>query len=430
MIVVFSKHSTSRLQYVLSELLERRMGIPYTIVTQLTDFQSDTARVKINYTAEPVAGSVHIKPHGLLSETGIRDLSVEVNRHDEWNMVFWTNTSEEVPFDVFAATFYLLSRYEEYVNPIRDEHGRFEAKHSLAFQHHFLRVPVIEVWAAQLKKIFLGIDPGLIFTKHTYTRLSTIDVDFAFKYKGVGIKRWTGKLFRSLLSLKLADAADQLLVSTGLKRDPYDTFDQIHKTTNSGLAYFMLMNASGGHDKATNFKCLTSIAGMLKEHANFIGIHPSYQSNTEHQVLNEEISALKSLTGSPVKHSRNHFLKLALPQTYQRVIAAGIECDYTMMYADAPGFRAGTCFPFFFYDLSREQTTALTVYSTCAMDVTLKDYIRVSPNEAIRILNDMETIARKYQGLFITLWHNSSFIQQEGWREWNRVYTSIFNTKQ
>lgn len=430
MIVFFSQHNTPRLQYVLSELLERRMGIAYAVVTNVEDLLLSSARVKINYTADAIEGTVQVKPHGLLSHTGVKDLSVDVSRHDEWNTLFWANNGGDVPFDVFAAAFFLLSRYEEYTNPVRDEHGRFEAKHSLAFQHHFLQVPVIEVWVEQLKKIFSRIDPGLVFAKHTYTKLSTIDVDFAFKYKGVGLKRWAGKLARSLAGLRLAEATKQLLVSTGLKRDPYDTFEFIHKTTNNGLAYFMLMNNSGGHDKATDVKTLTSIIGMLKEHANFIGIHPSYRSNSEHQLLGEEIDALKKLSGSPVKHSRNHFLKFALPQSYQRLIAAGIEYDYTMLYADAPGFRAGTCFPFLFYDLGREQTTALTVYSTCAMDVTLKDYICASPNEAIRILNDMETIARKYQGLFITLWHNSSFIQEDGWQEWSRVYSGIFNTKQ
>lgn len=429
MIAFFSKHNTPRLQYVLSELFGRRMGIAYVVVTTLDDLEASSARVKINYTADAVPGSLHVKPHGLLSETGIRDLKVDVSRDDKWNTLLWTNNGAEVPFDVFAATFFLLSRYEEYDNPIRDEHGRFEAKHSLAFQHHFLQVPVIEVWTEQLKNIFSALDPGLVFTNHTYTKLSTIDVDFAFKYKGVGIKRWFGKLVRSMLTLKLADATTQLLVSAGLKRDPYDTFGFIHKTTASGLAYFMLMSNKGGYDKATGFQQLTSIIGQLNEHANFIGIHPSYRSNSEHELLSEEINLLKQLSGKSVRYSRNHFLKLALPQTYQRLITAGIEYDYTMLYADAPGFRAGTCFPFSFYDLTKEQKTTLTIYSTCAMDVTFKDYIRASPNEAIRILNDMETIARKYQGLFITLWHNSSFAQQDGWEGWNRVYSGIFNIK-
>lgn len=429
LILVFAPYQSPRLHYVLSELLERRMGLAFKVVTTTDEFHSSAAAIKINYSTQAIEGALQVIPQGLLFETGTRDLSVDVTRDERWNILLWKNNNKDIPFDVFAASFFLLSRYEEYTNPVRDVHGRFEAKHSLAFQHHFLQTPVIEVWVDQLKKQFLEMNSMLKFSKHEFVKLSTIDIDFAFKYKGTGLKRWAGKLAKSLVHVRLGDVLEQLLVTARLKRDPYDTFELIRKTTDSDLAYFMLMGRKGEYDKATGFNTLTSVAAMLKAQASFIGIHPSYRSNSEHDLLNEEIEALKRLTGTPVRHSRNHFLKLSLPQTYQRLAKAGISSDYTMMYADAVGFRAGTCFPFSFYDLSEENLTQLIVYSGCAMDVTLKDYLCLSPAEAIRMLSDMEAVARKYQGLFITLWHNSSFADEAGWKGWDKVYSGIFHTK-
>jgi hypothetical protein len=52
--------------------------------------------------------------------------------------VFCQRQIGDLPFDPLAATFYLVSRYEEYLPFIPDEHGRFPAKQSFAFSNGFL----------------------------------------------------------------------------------------------------------------------------------------------------------------------------------------------------------------------------------------------------------------------------------------------------
>jgi len=51
-----------------------------------------------------------------------------------------------------------------------------------------------------------------------------------------------------------------------------------------------------------------------------------------------------------------------------------------------PGFRAGICSPYNFYDLDIEVETKLRVHPFMVMDGTLKDYMKLTPTDAIETL--------------------------------------------
>ena len=67
---------------------------------------------------------------------------------EQINSVFGT-----VDFDIFGAAFYLISRYEEYLPHTKDNHHRYLAYQSLAYQQHFLELPLVNIWAVELKKV-------------------------------------------------------------------------------------------------------------------------------------------------------------------------------------------------------------------------------------------------------------------------------------
>ena len=79
-------------------------------------------------------------------------------------------------------------------------------------------------------------------------------------------------------------------------------------------------------------------------------------------MIRVEKQRLEHILGETVYHNRFHFLRFTLPQSYQQLLACGISDDYSMGYADQIGFRAGTCTPFYFYDLENEIQTTLKVH--------------------------------------------------------------------
>jgi hypothetical protein len=111
-----------------------------------------------------------------------------------------------------------------------------------------------------------------------------------------------------------------------------------------------------------------------------------------------------------------------MPETYQSYVDAGIRYDYTMGYADEPGFRAGIARPFHFYDLLKEKRTALTVIPFQVMDGTLRQYLHLSPDAAMVVVRSLISATRRSGGLFVSVWHNTSLTETNGWEGWRKVF--------
>jgi hypothetical protein len=153
-----------------------------------------------------------------------------------------------------------------------------------------------------------------------------------------------------------------------------------------------------------------------------VGVHPSYRSNDAIEILDKEIKRVETLTQQTVVRSRQHYLKLSLPETYRRLLQLGIKEDWTLGFAERIGWRAGITTPFYWFDLERNEATDLLLYPNAAMDVTLQQYMKYSPDEAKTALKTLAERCQSVDGTFITIWHNSSFYDQEGWADWDSVF--------
>lgn len=411
MVTVLTTQYTERLQYILTELLGNRLGIRYAVTTNVNDFNATTG-VKINYTSTQQENSLQIIPADLLFENNIKKQKIDVINDETWHTILWPNKSGEIPFDVFAASFYLLSRYEEYGDTNRDHHGRFEAKNSIAFNHDFLQFPLVDHWCEMLKEKLKAINPNIAFKQHQFNAITTVDIDFAYLYHGLDMKRWTGKLVKSILRFDLNAILIQIKSTLNVKYDPYNTYQFIRKTVRGKLGYFLLMSNNGGHDKniKVNGNAFKTLVKELYQNSDFIGIHPSYASNQNFKMLIEEQGKLSDIIKQKIDCSRQHFLKLNLPQTYRNLIDANINEDYTMAYAEQIGFRASTCMPYNFFDLDLNQLTKLVCYPTCFMDTTAIHYLKYDALQMEEITKKLLNTTKNYNGLYVTLWHNSTFV--------------------
>ena len=95
-----------------------------------------------------------------------------------------------------------------------------------------------------------------------------------------------------------------------------------------------------------------------------------------------------------------------------------------MAYADETGFRAGTCTPFFWYDLSKEEKTELKIHPFCAMDVAMRNYMQLTIEESIKEIQRLKSEIEKVNGQMVVLFHNSNF--RENWEGWENVMESLF----
>ena len=428
MMLLYNPHTTPRLNYIVGFVSKELFDEPIEITNDKGRF-SGYPGPKLNYSDTEIAESdFFIRSHPLLFETGILPQTIEcfdLNFHKAF-----FPTEGDFPFDIFAASFYLLSRYEEYLPYRKDEYGRYDHSQSLAFREGFLDIPLVNIWLQEFKKALLRRFPGLGFRYPSFKFIPTYDIDIAWSYLHKGWKRNAGGLFRSLLKGEWSSVGERIRVLRRRRQDPFDAYewlDSLHLYCRMRAYYFFLVAArQKGVDKNIS-PAKEGLQALVRYHAAGyrVGIHPSWQSGDEEPLLKEEIEWLECLTDRKISRSRQHYIRFTLPHTYRLLLKYGIDQDYSMGYGTINGFRASVASSFYWYDLEKETATGLRVFPFCFMDANAFYEQKMTTGQAMNELMRYYHLIRKVNGLMVTIWHNS-FLgtdpQFAGWREVYEVF--------
>ncbi len=427
MIRIAAAHITPRLKYSADFVFRIWLGIPYSLYELSADAEPNQMAIFYGSNEGVAHGKwgLHVPACGLLHQRGVHPVEIIWDRWDELPVLFPVKEGD-LPFDLFAAVFFCLSRYEEYGTVQRDAHGRYPSAASVL--KPYIERPLVDEWLLAFEQLL--IHRGLMEKPalRNLRWINTIDIDIAYAYRGRGVLRGIGAYGKDLLGGKWSRIRERFCVLSGLQSDPYDTYELVRTVSeNAGeTVFFVLCGERGGLDINLNPKSrsMRNLIALLNRWA-VLGIHPSYASHTDASILAAEVALLSEILESEVICSRQHFLKFHLPDTYQLLAAAGIKRDYSMGYADAIGFRSGTAHPHLFYNLLRDETTELELVPLIAMDSAMLHYMKLTPAEALAKLNDLWAKATPTGGNFITLWHNHSLSERDEWKGWRDVYKSF-----
>ncbi len=433
MLLIYSENPDApRLRYTMELLFGHLLPCAYEIIGNKKDYRSYEGP-RLNYSRQRLEEKELFLPAGgLLFEAGVRSLLVGLYREagPAGPALFPRSyPGVDLPFDLPAMVFYLLSRYEEYLPFAPDRHGRFPATASLAGQQGFLDRPVVDEWAGRLAALLQRRFPGWADRRSGYRFLPTYDIDLPWAFRHRSLYRQAGGAMRDFLYGRTAELQLRYQVLSRSIPDPYYTFpylDQLNKKYALQPVYFFLLATPGAYDPnpAPGTPALQELIRDLAQRYR-TGIHPSYFSSEEPRRMRREVDRLRRITGAPVRRSRQHFLRFRLPHTYRSLLDCGIRQEYSMGFADATGFRAGTATPFPWYDLEEEKETDLMIYPFQAMDGTLRHYLKLSPDAALERLQMLARRTKAVGGRFSTLWHNSSFSMLGGWSGWQAVYEEL-----
>lgn len=422
---------TNRLRYVFEIILSDQLGIDYSFTTDRDEFDSYSGP-KLCYGGTAVGDALYQRSVSLLFEHDVREQNVKHIDFLDVKGLFPVYSEESVmPFDVFAASFYLVTRYEEYLPNVRDGHDRFMAESGIMYKIGMLRKPLVNIWAAELGCRIAARYPEIrIHKKHHFAIIPTYDIDMAWSYRHKGIGRTVVGFMRDAVHGDWNMVSQRGRVLLGKENDPFDTYDyQLDLQKDYGLkpVYFVLCGPNGPYDKNQNIYN-TPFRNLIKRLSDYaeVGIHPSYGSYLDGEAVRSEIDDLSDALNKSITQSRQHFLRLNLPESYNILIKNDITDDYTMGFASQPGFRAGYSDRFKFFNVELNITTKLVVHPFAFMDGTLCDYMKLRPDEAAEVIRELISEVKAVEGEFVMLWHNESLSNQARWKGWRSVYESIF----
>lgn len=429
MILIYSPKISNRLRYTLQFVLEDVCALEYNLTSDIQLFKS-SSDPKINYSQERIdPEELFINAEGLLSNEGVQPINIPFVKENNRNMLF-PASGDDFGFDVFSSIFYLISRYEEYLPFEKDKYGRFEASQSYAYRHGFLNTPVVDEWILEFENALKQKFPSLNISNRSFKCVPTIDIDLLFAIKGKSFFRFMRPVLISILKFNFKKLLFLFKVRFGFLKDPFDQlqhFENLHKKYGLKAIYFILFSK-----KYNRFDINISVKNKdfrkhLRELSKTadVGIHPSYHSRYNYRLVEEEISLLSNALNKTIVSSRQHFLKMRMPNTYKSLLSLGIGNEYTMGYASMPGFRAGTSLSFRFYDIKHEQTTFLKVHPFCVMDATFKTYLNYSEEQAYECIKELVMKLKKVNGTFTPLWHNESISGYGVWEGWSGLYEKM-----
>lgn len=339
-----------------------------------------------------------------------------------------------LPIDIFGSSFFMLTRYEEYVKPKRDQHDRFPATESLAHQESFLERPIINEYTDLLWACLNKLLPGLKRRERKFQTILSHDVDTPFAQAFSGIPQLMRNcggdvIIRKSPALAIKRALSWKAIKQGNHiKDINYTFDRImaisEKHNLNSAFYFKTSCTDPIYDDeySIGHPYLKQLMSNIHKRGHEIGIHPSYNTyKDEKQTKLEFEKLLKVCEEERIIQEkwggRQHFLRWKVPITWSNWSKAGIDYDSTLTYAEHAGFRCGACYEYPVFDLVERKPLPLIEYPLIVMEgsILADTSMGLQGQKALDAMIILKDRCKKYNGNFTLLWHNNALIESDMW---------------
>ena len=393
MVLVYTHQITPRLTYIFKHIFENMLGVSIGFTKTIETFVAHSGP-KFSYTKKQLGNEYFIPAHTLLYEQGVKLQTLDVESLDGFPIFFKTKVDSFFSFDIFAASFFLLSRYEEVLPHIKTPQEFFDPAQSIAGQYGFLELPVVDLWVKYLQKNLTLVFPEFFNTndeKKKSIKNVLIEVLVPFRYKHRSLLVSLSDFFKSLWTFDLLQLFEQLAVLFRIKEDPFNTFNTwkyfFKSSTVSPKIFFLFSESSSFQSTVSIFNL--SYQKIIKTMSDLfsLGLLVSVKSQLKaSEFLELEKNNFQSLTHKPISDIRMSSEIQNLNTVYESLVVQEFNSDYSMGYQKTFGFRAGTATPFYFYSLSNEFQLPLKIIPIITTEMGLKI---MSPEKAFQLLNDI-----------------------------------------
>lgn len=335
--------------------------------------------------------------------------------------------------DIIAATFFMLTRWEETVSPVKDEHDRFPATASVAYRQGFLSRPIIDEYALILRAWLRVLLPDWQPQAGEFSVKLSHDIDHLRQFPGhySALRTLAHYLVKQYNPRKAVESLREALIQT-VAPSCTAFVRGIHALMrisqqfgfNNDAFYFMSARPSPRENEYTIASPLVrTLVREIQKEGFEIGLHAGYHSARDPQALRAQRDRLANLLGETQFGGRQHYLRFHAPGTWRNWEEAELSYDATLGYADHEGFRGGTCRRYQPFDCEQDRRMRIWEEPLVAMDGTLRSARNMTPAHALERVKDLADRCRWAEGTFTLLWHNSSLSGE--WTPWVQTYCDM-----
>lgn len=412
-------------EYIIEVIISKILGIEYSIQFTQTEYyefnfgENKTLKIKDCFFNEFPKSSSYLNSKNI--PDNIHFITNELTVEDKMPIIYGNG---EISFsqnqivtnvDLFSSAFFMLTRWEEYVCTKTDEHNRFDEKESLAVKNNFIYRPVVNEYIEYFWNALIYLGYTGKRKKRDFDLLLTHDVDDLVKWKKM--KPYLKEVYKNLKKPKslIYITKSFLLTLVNKKNDPYNTWDylmdQSEKIETKSYFYFMTGGTSKYENRyEVNSQMTKNLIAKIYSRKHHIGIHPSYNSYDNSNLFNLEKKRLEDVFDKEkITSGRQHYLRFKVPDTWQMWNDLGMEWESTMTYGKTSGFRCGICYPFAVFNIVTREMLDLIEKPLIFMEQTFIGYQKLPPQEMKETAFNLLKEVKKYDGMFVLLWHNSSF---------------------
>lgn len=329
-----------------------------------------------------------------------------------------------IGLDIFASTFFMLSRWEESLLG-REEKGDCEESQLFCVKHGIHQRPIVNEYADFLRQL-LPLD--LSFSTRHYEVVLSHDVD------GFLTPSWS-RIAKDFVKQTVHGAPKNKVLNLTWKEEikykqafpsAYSQFELYTNLTEKCniQEWFYFKVCGKGETEATYLfddKQTKEIVDKLKENNNphfILGFHPSQNTFGKKQQWDKEVSRITELLREKPNIGRNHHLLYNFDtlRMWEGISDSTLDISNCVFHY-RQGFRSGVCVPYHLFDLYRRKVMNLVEHPCQIMDTVVRYNGKTkSADERWRDIQTVVEQVKEYQGELVLTWHiyirNKKLIQE------------------
>lgn len=203
-------------------------------------------------------------------------------------------------------------------------------------------------------------------------------------------------------------------------RSVIDGMLRVESDFNATGTYFFKTAESSRYDSAMNLNVVNALIRNVESAGHEAGFHAGYETMFDFDLMKKEKAIFDSMVSNKCYGVRQHYLRLAIPETWRYHEKLGFLYDTSFGYSTHPGFMGGTCYPF--RPVFKGRDMNLWVLPLTIMDVTVLCGFSDNLPRLLSVIKILAKEVKRVNGVFVLLWHNSfpADMTSSKWKQYYR----------